>query len=53
MIKGCIVTTDALNCQKDVAGVIISQGADYALAIKGNHKKAFEEIKLLWTIWRC
>ena len=46
MIKGCIVTTDALNCQKDVAGVIVSQGADYALAIKGNHQKAFEKIKL-------
>jgi predicted transposase YbfD/YdcC len=46
MLKGCIVTADALNCQKDIAEVIIEKEADYVLAIKGNHKTAFDEIKL-------
>jgi predicted transposase YbfD/YdcC len=46
LIKGCIVTSDALNCQKDIVGVIVERKADYVLAIKGNHKTAYEEIKL-------
>ena len=36
-IKGCIVTTDALNCQKAIAEKIVEKGADYILAVKGNH----------------
>jgi predicted transposase YbfD/YdcC len=36
-IKGCIVTADALNCQKAVAEKIIDKEADYILAVKGNH----------------
>ncbi|MDZ7898687.1 MAG: ISAs1 family transposase [Arcicella sp.] len=36
-IKGCIVTTDALNCQKVIAEKIIEKEADYILAVKGNH----------------
>ena len=36
-LKGCIVTTDALNCQKEMAARIRQQEADYVLALKGNH----------------
>lgn len=36
-IKGCIVTVDALNTQKDIAREIRAQGADYVLALKDNH----------------
>jgi predicted transposase YbfD/YdcC len=35
-LKGCIVTVDALNCQRDIAQQIVDQGGDYALALKGN-----------------
>jgi predicted transposase YbfD/YdcC len=35
-LKGCIVTADALNCQRDIAQQIVDQGGDYALALKGN-----------------
>jgi len=35
-LKGCIVTVDALNCQRDIARQIVDQGGDYALALKGN-----------------
>ncbi|HUC71351.1 MAG TPA: ISAs1 family transposase [Stellaceae bacterium] len=36
-LKGTIVTTDALNCQRDIGRRIIEQGGDYVLALKGNH----------------
>lgn len=36
-IQGCVVTADALNCQKEIAAEIRRQRADYVLALKGNH----------------
>lgn len=36
-LKGTIVTTDALNCQRDIGRRIVGQGGDYVLALKGNH----------------
>src|SRR5471032_443430 len=38
-LKGAIVTTDALNCQRAIAQQIVDQGGDYALALKGNQAK--------------
>jgi predicted transposase YbfD/YdcC len=35
-LKGCIVTLDALGCQKTIAEKIVAQQADYVLAVKGN-----------------
>jgi predicted transposase YbfD/YdcC len=37
-LDGCIVTIDAMGCQKDIAQKIIEEGADNVLALKGNHK---------------
>ncbi len=45
-LKDCIVTADALNCQKTIVAKMLEEKADYVLAIKGNHPKAHEEIKL-------
>ncbi len=45
-IKGKIITTDAMGCQKDIAEKIQKQGGDYLFAVKGNQgrlNKAFEE----------
>jgi predicted transposase YbfD/YdcC len=36
-IEGCIVTFDALNCQKTIVAQIRAQKADYVGALKGNH----------------
>lgn len=36
-IAGCIVTFDALNCQKTIVTQIRAQKADYVGALKGNH----------------
>jgi len=35
-IKGCIVTIDAMGCQKKIAKQIIEQKGDYVLALKDN-----------------
>lgn len=38
-LHGCLVTIDAMGCQKKIALEIINQGADYLLAVKGNQPK--------------
>lgn len=38
MIENCIITIDAMGCQKEIAQQIIEQKADYVLALKGNQK---------------
>jgi predicted transposase YbfD/YdcC len=35
-VKGCLVTTDAMGCQKQIAKDIKGAGADYLLAVKDN-----------------
>jgi predicted transposase YbfD/YdcC len=45
-INGCIVTVDAMNTQRATAEKIIECGADYVLALKGNQKSLFEDVKL-------
>ena len=35
-LKGCIVTIDAMGCQKEIARAIVARKADYVLAVKGN-----------------
>jgi predicted transposase YbfD/YdcC len=44
-LAGCIVTVDAMGCQKQIAKEIIEADADYVLALKGNQETAFEEVK--------
>src|SRR6266436_4989775 len=43
-LKGTIVTTDALNCQRQIAQQIIDQGGDYVLALKGNHRALHADV---------
>jgi predicted transposase YbfD/YdcC len=43
-VKGCVVTTDALNCQKEIAAEVRRRGADYVLALKGNHGSLHERV---------
>ena len=45
-LKGTIVTVDALNCQRDIAGQIVGQGGDYALALKGNQGTLHADVRL-------
>jgi predicted transposase YbfD/YdcC len=45
-IKGHIVTTDAMGCQKEIAAKIIKKKADYVLALKGNQATLHEDVML-------
>lgn len=44
-ISGCIVTIDAMGCQRGIAEQIIAQGADYVLALKGNQGTLQEDVE--------
>jgi len=48
-LSGAIVTTDALGCQKAVAGQITTQGGDYVLALKDNHSLLHDEVRRLFA----
>ena len=45
-IRGCIVTTDAMSCQKATAAQIIAQEGEYVLAVKDNQPSLSEAIQL-------
>lgn len=44
-LKGCIVTIDAMGCQKDIARRIVDSGADYVLAVKDNQPTLHESLQ--------
>jgi len=44
-LSGCIVTIDAMGCQKKIAREIVDADADYVLALKGNQTAAHKEIR--------
>ena len=44
-VENCIVTIDAMGCQKKIAEVIIDQGADYVLALKGNQGNLHQAVE--------
>ena len=35
-IKGCIITADAMSCQKEIVATIIKKEADYTIGLKDN-----------------
>lgn len=43
-LAGCIVTIDAMGCQKDIAAQIMKQKGDYILALKDNHAHLYEDV---------
>jgi predicted transposase YbfD/YdcC len=45
VLKGCIVTIDAMGTQTKIAEQIIEQEGDYALALKDNQGNLYEEVK--------
>jgi len=44
-LSGCIVTVDAMGCQKKIAKEIVEADADYVLALKGNQETVHDEVK--------
>ena len=44
-LEGCIVTVDALNCQREIARQVIDQKGNYALALKGNQGTLHDDVR--------
>lgn len=47
-LKGCIVSTDTMGCQKEIAMLIKEQEGEYFLGLKDNQKTLAEEVKGLF-----
>ncbi len=45
-LKGNTITIDAMGCQKAIAEKIQGKGADYVLALKGNHATLSKDVHL-------
>lgn len=45
VIKGCIITIDAMGCQKAIAELVIEKEAEYVLGLKGNQKIFAQQVK--------
>lgn len=50
VLKGCIITIDAMGTQTKIAAQIIEQEGDYALALKDNQGNLYEEVKATFAL---
>jgi predicted transposase YbfD/YdcC len=48
-LQGCIITTDAMGCQKSIAEKIIGKDADYILQVKDNQRELKQQVKKLFA----
>jgi predicted transposase YbfD/YdcC len=44
-LRGCLVTLDAMGCQRDIAQQIRTQDADYVLALKDNQPALYADVQ--------
>lgn len=47
-IEGCIVTIDAMGCQKNIADTVIEKKADYIFSLKGNQSRLHDDVRLFF-----
>lgn len=47
-IGGCIITADAMSCQKSIVAEVIRKKADYVIGLKGNQSGLLEYAELLY-----
>jgi len=54
-LNGCIVSIDAMGCQKKIAENIIDNGANYVLAVKDNQENLYNSIQAFFKkdIFNC
>lgn len=51
-LAGCIVTIDAMGCQKEIAAQVISNEADYVLSLKGNQGQLHEDTQEMFDYFQ-
>jgi predicted transposase YbfD/YdcC len=49
-VKDCIITIDAMGCQKTIAGIIVEKEADYILMVKDNQQELKEQVEKVFTM---
>ena len=49
-VQGCIVTIDAMGCQKEIASKIIEKKADYVLMVKDNQKELKSQVEKMFRL---
>ena len=49
-IENCVVTIDAMGCQREIAQKIIDKKADYILMVKNNQKNLKEQVEKVFSI---
>jgi hypothetical protein len=52
-LQGCVITIDAIGCQKTIANKIVSQQADYILAVKENQGELLENLRDSFQLLPC
>ena len=52
-VKGRIITTDAMGCQRDVAKRIVDKKGDYVFCLKGNQESLHDEVKYFFDECRA
>lgn len=49
-IQGCVITIDAMGCQREIAQKIINLKADYILMVKDNQKNLKQQVEKIFSI---
>lgn len=52
-LSGCIVTIDAMGCQKEIVKLIVEQDADYIIALKKNQSNLYKNVEQLFKSAIC
>ncbi len=47
-LQGCIVTIDAMGCQKEIVKQIVEQDGDYVISLKKNQNSLYERVENLF-----
>ena len=48
-LRGCIVTIDAIGCQKEIVKLIAGQQADYVITLKKNQGSLYKRVEALFS----
>ena len=48
-LSGCIVTIDAMGCQKEIVKQIVAKDADYVITLKKNQPSLYERVEKLFN----
>ena len=49
LLSHCVITIDAMGCQKSIASLVISLGGNWLFSLKGNQEKIHDSVKRLFA----